>query len=464
MSRSRRRTAIRTLRCLATLGAPVPVVAAVLGIATGCGSGGGGVTTPDPSTRVDSVFVSLDSTSLIIGDTVSLVAVARNAAGQPVSGVVFLWTSSDPAVATVSTSGLVTAVGFGEAEIDVDVSGASLTSGSNKASARLSGSRRSRVKFQSVPTIVITPGSTTVDIGENVPYTARLVDKFNTQLSRYPVIIWTSSAPAVATIDQGGRATAVGKGTTSIGAAVSFVSGNSALPARVPLQVAVCGGMLDLSTWTATLATSYSVVNKVILRENGTQELTFNVSQSSQGTASLHRTYLDTQTSETRWEGVVTGTASVQNKVAQRDFIPDVGWVSAPDATDTRSGPLSFLYALVKLRGLWTQENGCKYTLTYEDGGGYTHTDSDGSYTVDISAAVVQFLDATGPKPAGGWRLTGSPDLPAMLVDLTTEDPAELGLINVFYSPFPPIPESMLLLNGSPTFGTGKFTFTLVGQ
>ncbi len=478
MSRSPRDFRVSFVRArTAGVGARL-VLFALLAFAAGCGSGSDGGTAtppapppppPDPGTpaaSVDSIFLALDSATLVIGDTVQLVAVPKNSSGQAVTGVALVWTSTDHSVATVSATGLVTAVGFGEAEIDVDVINATLRAGDGSAHLRQPPSRRSRLKFKSVPTIIITPGSSSVEVGDHVNYSARLVDKFNNQLSHYPVIIWSSSAPAVATIDQSGKATAISTGTTNIGAGVSFASGTGALPVHVPLQVALCGGILDLNSWTATLATSYAVVNKVIFTNSGAQELTFNVAQSSQGTATLHRLTRDTVDHFSTWEGVVAGTGSVNNRVNQRDLIQG-NWVSSPPASDTRSGPLSSLYAIVRLRVQWTGAAGCKYTLTFEDGAGYKHLDGDGgTFTVDVSAAVTQFEGPAGAKPAGGWRLTGAPDQPAMLVDLTTATTDELGLNLAanFYSPLPPVPESMLFLITNGMFGTGKFTYTLVGQ
>jgi hypothetical protein len=92
----------------------------------GCGSGGDAVSPPDQSpTTVDSLVLNLESADVTIGDTVRLIAIATDAEGLPVPGVTLVWSSSDQSVATVSSEGLVTAVAEGEAEIGVDVAGAS---------------------------------------------------------------------------------------------------------------------------------------------------------------------------------------------------------------------------------------------------------------------------------------------------------------------------------------------------
>jgi DNA/RNA endonuclease G (NUC1) len=74
----------------------------------------GGVT---PPAEVASVDVTPNPAAVNVGGTTQLTAVARDAAGQPVSGTTFIWTSTDEAVATVSTTGLVTGATVGTATI-----------------------------------------------------------------------------------------------------------------------------------------------------------------------------------------------------------------------------------------------------------------------------------------------------------------------------------------------------------
>ena len=66
---------------------------------------------------VASVTVSPSSDTLAVGDTLRLSAEAYDADGRALSGAEFSWSSSNRAVATVDSSGLVTASGDGEAII-----------------------------------------------------------------------------------------------------------------------------------------------------------------------------------------------------------------------------------------------------------------------------------------------------------------------------------------------------------
>lgn len=96
---------IRSRRCLLT-----PLVAAVLMQA--CSGDGSG---PRPVASVQ-VNPGID-TLIMISQTRQLSATAKDAGGSVIHDVSFVWTSSNDAVATVSPSGLVTAVGAGEARI-----------------------------------------------------------------------------------------------------------------------------------------------------------------------------------------------------------------------------------------------------------------------------------------------------------------------------------------------------------
>ncbi|MDQ6768467.1 MAG: Ig-like domain-containing protein [Gemmatimonadota bacterium] len=69
------------------------------------------------------VAVTLDSTSLAIGDSAKASASAKDSAGNLISGLTIIWASVSPTVATVSSTGMVTAVAAGSATIQGTVSG-----------------------------------------------------------------------------------------------------------------------------------------------------------------------------------------------------------------------------------------------------------------------------------------------------------------------------------------------------
>ncbi|MGQ9696985.1 MAG: Ig-like domain-containing protein [Armatimonadota bacterium] len=111
---------------------PATAVILLATIAAGCGGsrdyvvpstpGGGSGTTPGTPpgpapTGVVEIQLSPSSGSIAVGETLQLSAVALDAQGKPVSGVVFTWQSSDTSIAEVSTAGLVTAKKAGTVQI-----------------------------------------------------------------------------------------------------------------------------------------------------------------------------------------------------------------------------------------------------------------------------------------------------------------------------------------------------------
>ncbi len=70
---------------------------------------------------VTSVTVTPASASLVVGATAPLTAVARDASNNVVSGQSFTWSSSVPAVASVSVNGTVTAEAVGQSSIRASV-------------------------------------------------------------------------------------------------------------------------------------------------------------------------------------------------------------------------------------------------------------------------------------------------------------------------------------------------------
>ncbi|HET7623398.1 MAG TPA: Ig-like domain-containing protein, partial [Gemmatimonadaceae bacterium] len=77
---------------------------------------------------VASVGVSPSSVSLVAGDTKTLFATLKDASGTTLTGRTITWISSDKSVATVSSSGLVTAVAAGTATVTATSEGKSGTS------------------------------------------------------------------------------------------------------------------------------------------------------------------------------------------------------------------------------------------------------------------------------------------------------------------------------------------------
>ena len=73
--------------------------------------------------RAASVSVTLAATNILVGQTAQATAVARDAAGNELTGRLIAWTASVPGVVSISTNGVVSALNSGSAEIVATVDG-----------------------------------------------------------------------------------------------------------------------------------------------------------------------------------------------------------------------------------------------------------------------------------------------------------------------------------------------------
>lgn len=96
-----------------------PFAAAVVSFAVlccmgSCGGGGDdGPVTPSAPTPVATVIVSPPTATVEVGSSVQLTATARDAQGKTLTGPSIVWASANPAIVSVSGSGLVTGVSAG---------------------------------------------------------------------------------------------------------------------------------------------------------------------------------------------------------------------------------------------------------------------------------------------------------------------------------------------------------------
>jgi trimeric autotransporter adhesin len=172
---------------------------------------------------VASVTVTPDSRSLIVGETAQLSVVVRDANNNELTGRAVTWTSSAEAVATVSNTGLVTAVGPGSATITATSEGQS-------------GSASITVSPVPVASVRVAPASLALTVGESAPLTADPLDGRGNVLSGRPVT-WESTDGEVATVDATGRVTAKAPGNATVRATSEGHTG-TAIVTVTPVPVA----------------------------------------------------------------------------------------------------------------------------------------------------------------------------------------------------------------------------------
>ncbi len=164
-------------------------------------------------TRAPVTSVTLSPTSLALrkGATATLTATARNAAGAPVPEASIAWSTSNAAVASVSQTGVVTAISVGNAVIKATSEGISATASVT-------------VSPPMVASLTITPTSLTLTTGETRTLVATARDAQNNVLPDVSVY-WRSTTPGVATVDSvTGKVKAIAPGAAAITATSEGVS------------------------------------------------------------------------------------------------------------------------------------------------------------------------------------------------------------------------------------------------
>ena len=184
-----------------------------------------GVTIP-----VTGVALSTASISLTSGNTSQLAAsiTPSNATNQNLT-----WTSNNTGIATVSSSGLVTAVSQGNATITVT------TQDGAKTATCLVAVTTSTV---SVISVSLNTASALIPQGG----TSQLAATINPTNATNKNVIWSSSNPAIATVSSNGLVTAVAQGTATI--TVTTQDGNKTATCVVTVTIPVTGVSLNTSS------------------------------------------------------------------------------------------------------------------------------------------------------------------------------------------------------------------------
>lgn len=234
-----------------------------LGVLAGLAACGDDVTVqepPKPTPAVLSISVTPDAATLIKGQTAQLSAVVTtNDASVPKT---VNWASSNSAVATVSATGLVTAVAPGAATIT-----ATATADANfKAGAQIT------VTGSGVRSVRVSPDNAIVATGA----TLQLVANVDRDAGVAGTVTWTSSNTAVATVTTAGVVTGVTAGNVTVTAASTVdptVTGAAAITVRNPIPATISISSITFGT----LGTPVNVNNVF-----GQIEVTLNVDPGDQ--------------------------------------------------------------------------------------------------------------------------------------------------------------------------------------
>jgi hypothetical protein len=146
---------------------------------------------------------------IIVGTSMTLVAVARDSTGAPIADREPVWSSSDVGVATV-VAGRVTGVGAGSATITA-------------SSERATESAVVTVLPAGATRVSIAPRVVVLRAGHAVPLSAEAWDALG-MLIPSPIISWRSLSPGVASVDASGAVHGLADGHAEIVASVDGIS------------------------------------------------------------------------------------------------------------------------------------------------------------------------------------------------------------------------------------------------
>ena len=226
----------------------VAIAVLMMAVMTACGGGGDGTTAPTPppvNVGVATVTVSLSPAQITVGTTATATAELRSSAGAVLAGRPVEWSSSAPAIASVNSAGVVSAIAAGSATITATSEGRS-------------GSASLTVIPAPVATVQVTLALPTLTLGTASTANAVLRDERGATLTGRAVA-WSSSSPAVATVDNSGAITTLAVGITVI-TATSEGKSATALLTVLPVPVATITVTAPQSSLTVGSSTQAAAV------------------------------------------------------------------------------------------------------------------------------------------------------------------------------------------------------------
>jgi uncharacterized protein YjdB len=200
-----------------------PIVRLLAGVAVlagvSCGPPGGDENVSPPTRVLTSVVVALNPTSIQVGERAVATATGadQNGAAMPVSTI--NWSSSNQTVATVTSTGNITAVGAGTTQIVATI-------GEKTGQALLTVTSTST--SAAVATIHLTPSTVSVPVGATSQLSATALDANGDTVSGH-LMTWASSDSTKLTVSQTGLVTGIAAGTVSVTAMCDSVTAQASI-------------------------------------------------------------------------------------------------------------------------------------------------------------------------------------------------------------------------------------------
>lgn len=280
-----------------------PFAALSLLAAIACSDSDAVGTTPPPPVPIATVTVAPGTQTLVIGAAGTLTASLADAAGNPITGRTVTWVSNRPAVATVTESGVVTAVAEGVAQIDA-------TSEGKYGTANIVVTRVPVARLE------ITPATMSLLEGQIGALSATAYGA-NGAILEGRAVTWRSSDVSVATINANGDVTAVRAGAVAMTAETEGKTATGEVTVRsVPVaNVSVSPLSPDLETGDVFSVTA--VVRDAAGRVLSGRAITWSTSNAAVATIAPNGQVI------VRGPGTVTITATSEGRTASVTGVAD---------------------------------------------------------------------------------------------------------------------------------------------
>jgi uncharacterized protein YjdB len=192
---------------------------------------------------VASVAVAPTTATILVTQTKAFAATTKDAQGNTLSGRLVTWSSSNPLVATMNSSGVATGLAPGTVTITATSEGRS-------------GTATLTVNLVPVATVTITPPSPdTVFVGYTTQLAAVTKDSAGNVLTGR-VVTWQSNQAGIATVDATGLVTGVAVGSTNIAATSEGKSASNTLTSiKSPVGTVTVVPNVDSVTTTGSTST-----------------------------------------------------------------------------------------------------------------------------------------------------------------------------------------------------------------
>ena len=254
-----------------------------------------------------SIVISPATSSMPVNTSQQFTAVGNYAGGSSADLTTLVtWGSSSNGVATMSVTGLATAVTAGTTNISASFAGVSASTGLT-------------VTAPTIVSIAVTPVGLTLGIGINQQYVATATYSDGSSVDLTSGVIWTSSLPSVASVNSSGVATTLAAGQTTITATVGSLTDTASL-------TVVAAHLTSISVTPATQIMAVGTTQQFVAVgsfDDGSTQLLASLtwSSSSNSVATVSATGLVTAVGTgtailTATSGTISGTASLTTTAA----------------------------------------------------------------------------------------------------------------------------------------------------